>query len=177
MRTVLRCGKPVIIAAFFVILFNILMASALYMDSRPGAASTQPSTKGEGEAFYAAAAASAPSGGVSTLAATGPESNGPYEKVVNVVMQAGAVTDQSYSQFYPNVVTVVMGVNNTVTFPNQDTTAAHTVASYSVPPGASAFSSGVLKLGATYSVTFGVRGTYYYDCTECPWMTGVIVVK
>jgi len=168
--------SSVVIAACFVILFNILMVSALYVNTHQSQVQVQPSAKGVGEAFFVTGSTVTPSS-VNTPAVSGAGPNGPYSKVVNVNMQSGAMTDQSLSGFFPNVVTLVLGVNNTVTFTNQDETSVHTVASYAVPAGAAAFSSGALKLGASYTMTFSVRGTYYYGCTECPWMRGVVVVK
>jgi len=168
--------SSVVIAACFVILFNILMVSALYVNTHQPQAQVQPNAKGLGGAFFSSGTPSAPST-VNTLVASEAGPNGPYSKVVNVNMQSGALTDQSLSEFLPNVVTLVLGVNNTVTFTNQDTTGAHTVATYAVPAGATGFSSGVLKLGDSFTTTLSVRGTYYYGCTECPWMKGVIVVK
>ena len=168
--------SAVVAAASFVILFNILMISALYINSNQVQAQVQPSAKGVGEAFFTTGSTVTPSS-VSTLAVASAGPDGPYLKVVNINMQSGAMTDPSLSVFSPNVVTLVVGVNNTVTFTNQDETGIHTVASYAVPAGATSFSSGALKLGASYSLTLGVRGTYYFGCTECPWMKGVIVVK
>lgn len=169
--------KPAIAtAAAFVILFNILMVSALYVNSHQAQVQAQPSAKGEGEAFFSTGSTVTPSS-VNTLVVASAGPNGPYSKVVDINMQAGPVTDQSLSVLMPDVATLVVGVNNTVQFTNQDETSVHTVASYSVPAGATSFSSGALKLGASYSLTLSVRGTYYYGCTECPWMRGVIVVR
>ena len=166
----------VVTATALVVLFNVLMLSALYINSNQSTVQAQPSAKGIGEAFYVTGSSVNPSS-VNTLAASTAGPNGPYPKVVDINMQAGALTDQSLSVFSPNQVTLVLGVNNTVQFTNQDETGGHTVASYAVPAGASGFSTGLLKLGASYVMTFNVRGTYFYGCTECPWMKGVIVVK
>ena len=97
--------------------------------------------------------------------------------MVEVSILSGAVNDQSQSGFFPNVVTLVTGVNNTVMWSNLDIAQSHTIASYSVPAGAASFSSGVLGAGATYTHTFLVSGTYYYMCAQCPWMKGIIVVE
>jgi len=166
----------VVTATAIVVLFNILMLSALYINSNQTQAQVQPSVKGMGAAFFPTGSRVTPSS-VNTLVVSSAGPNGPYPKVVNVKMQSGAVSDETPSEFSPNVVTLVVGVNNTVTFTNQDETGTHTVASYVVPAGATPFTSGALKLGASYSLTLGVRGTYYYWCTECPWMRGAIVVK
>ena len=78
--------------------------------------------------------------------------------------------------FTPDNITVVLGVNNTVTWTNNDVS-IHTVTSSSVPSGASPFDSGFLDTGATFSYTFTTPGVYEYHCTIHPWMTGTVTVK
>lgn len=77
--------------------------------------------------------------------------------------------------YAPDNITLVIGVNNTVTWTNNDTV-AHTVTSTSVPSGASAFNSGNMAVGTTFTYTFTVPGTYQYTCAYHPWMTGTITV-
>lgn len=91
-----------------------------------------------------------------------------------IIMPAGAGNDQL--NFSPAKATVVVGVNNTVTWTNDDTV-GHTVQSEKIPSGAVPFSSPVLNTGQTFSVTFTVPGTYTYECTIHPaWMQASIVV-
>jgi len=71
--------------------------------------------------------------------------------------------------------TVVIGVNNSVTWTNDDS-AAHTVTSTSAPAG-TCLDSGNMGSGASYTYTFTVPGTYKYDCSYHSWMTGTAVVK
>lgn len=78
--------------------------------------------------------------------------------------------------YTPDNITVVVGVNNTVTWTNNDVS-IHTVTSTTVPPGASPFSSGFLDTGATFTYTFTTPGVYEYHCTIHPWMTGFVTVK
>ena len=78
--------------------------------------------------------------------------------------------------FTPDNITVVMGVNNTVTWTNNDAS-IHTVTSSTVPPGASPFDSGYLNTGATFTYTFTTPGVYEYHCTIHPWMTGFVIVR
>jgi plastocyanin len=74
--------------------------------------------------------------------------------------------------FTPEEITVVIGVNNTVTWTNDDLI-MHTVTSDS-----GLFDSGNLKTGASWSFTFNQPGTYSYHCSIHPWMLGVVnVVK
>ena len=78
--------------------------------------------------------------------------------------------------FQPASITVVIGVNNTVTWVDMDSI-QHTVASTAVPAGAQKFDSGILNQGQAFTWTFTVPGTYHYDCTIHPdWMKGTIRV-
>ncbi len=99
----------------------------------------------------------------------------PGAAAVNVSIPSGTGANESLN-FSPSSVTVVIGVNNTVTWTNNDV-AAHTVTSLSVPAGAQSFNDGSLAPGATFSMSFTVPGTYQYHCSIHPWMTGTIVVK
>lgn len=78
--------------------------------------------------------------------------------------------------FTPDNVTVIIGVNNTVTWTNDDAS-IHTVTSSTVPTGASPFDSGFLNAGATFTYTFTTPGVYEYHCTIHPWMTGFVTVR
>jgi len=72
--------------------------------------------------------------------------------------------------FHPATITVVIGVNNTVTWTNDDST-THTVTSDS-----SLFGSGDLAQHATYTHTFDQAGTYGYHCSIHPTMKGTVHV-
>lgn len=80
------------------------------------------------------------------------------------------------SGFRPGNVTVVIGMNNTVIWTNDDIS-PHTVTSVTVPSGAATFNSGIISAGGTWSMTFTVPGTYQYDCSLHLWMKGVVIVK
>ena len=91
-----------------------------------------------------------------------------------VIMPNGVGTNHSLN-FSPDNITVVIGVNNTVTWINSDTV-LHTVTSQSAPPGG-AFNSGNMNAGAKFTHTFTVPGTYTYDCVFHPvWMIGTVIV-
>lgn len=77
---------------------------------------------------------------------------------------------------YPVNITVVIGVNNTVQWRNDDDV-AHTVSSFIVPKGAQAFNSNLIEPGGTFSVSFAVPGLYRYTCIWHPWVAGQITVK
>ncbi|MDG6900613.1 MAG: cupredoxin domain-containing protein [Nitrososphaerota archaeon] len=88
-----------------------------------------------------------------------------------VSIAAGAGTDPSNKGFTPNSITVVIGVNNTVTWTNNDNS-PHTVTA-----DGGSFDSGNLAPGATFSFTFTTAGTYKYHCVYHPWMTATVVVR
>jgi plastocyanin len=88
----------------------------------------------------------------------------------------GSSKPASTQWFAPQNATVVIGVNNTLFWTNEDT-APHTVTSVTVPAGAASFNSGILASGGTYTLTLTVPGTYKYYCSLHDWMLGTIVVK
>ena len=72
--------------------------------------------------------------------------------------------------------TVTIGVNNTIEWINDDTS-AHTVTALIVPTGAAYFDSGLVNPGKTFTTTLTVPGTYKYACVWHNWLAGVIAVK
>ena len=72
--------------------------------------------------------------------------------------------------------TVVVGVNNTVKWVNNDKV-EHNVSSFLVPPGAATFDSDLIQPHDNYSVTLTVPGVYKYTCIWHPWLAGEITVK
>jgi plastocyanin len=98
----------------------------------------------------------------------------PSPVATSVEIPKGAGSGPSAAPGYaPDKITVVIGVNNTVTWTNDDTV-AHTVTSVS---GNGTVSSGNLAVGATYTFTFSSPGTYDYYCEYHAWMTGTVIVK
>jgi plastocyanin len=89
---------------------------------------------------------------------------------VAVTIVQGAGTNSSNKGFTPNTIHVVLGVNNTVVWTNDDFS-PHTVTSDS-----GLFDSSVLSQGQTFSYTFQAPGTYHYHCFIHPWMTATVVV-
>jgi len=73
--------------------------------------------------------------------------------------------------FEPPMITIVIGVNNTVIWKNEDTD-WHTAHS-NIPE----FNSGLIPPGGNFTHTFLRTGTYPYHCDPHPWMTGIIIVK
>jgi plastocyanin len=97
---------------------------------------------------------------------------------VAVSIPSGAASGAAAAPGYaPATINIVIGVNNTVMWTNDDG-APHTVTPSTVPAGASwSVGSGNLVAGASYSFTFTVPGTYTYACAYHSWMTGTVVVK
>lgn len=88
--------------------------------------------------------------------------------IVTIALNAGSSSNpKGYS---PDTIRVVIGVNNTVTWVNDDTV-DHTVTSLT-----GAFNSQVIPPGGTYTHTFASAGNYSYGCEFHPAMVGTVVV-
>jgi plastocyanin len=94
---------------------------------------------------------------------------------VPVSIYSGSANKNDPPGYTPDSITLVVGVNNTVTWTNNDSV-HHTVTTTSAPTGGS-FDSGNMNAGATCTHTFTVPGTYQYYCKYHAWMTGTIIVK
>jgi len=79
--------------------------------------------------------------------------------------------DTSSKGYSPDVIHVVIGVNNTVKWVNNDNS-IHTVTSGT----AGLFDSGNLNAGQSWTFTFKTPGTYQYHCIYHGWMTGTVIV-
>jgi plastocyanin len=117
---------------------------------------------------------SSPSGG-------GPPAGGGGTTIagVKIVIPTGVNLNHALN-FVPSTIRLVVGVNNTVTWVNQDTT-DHTATFTSVPSGVQApsVSANDIPPGTSFGpVTFTVPGTYQYHCQFHPgWMRGTIIVE
>ena len=94
---------------------------------------------------------------------------------VQVSIYSGSSNSANPPGYTPDSIILVVGVNNTVTWTNNDSV-HHTVTSTSAPTGG-AFNSGNMQPGVACTHTFTVPGTYQYDCVYHSWMTGTVVVK
>jgi plastocyanin len=109
---------------------------------------------------------------------TGASSKGPAPNGF-IVIAAGSSTTTSSSTshwpitFTPQNVTVVIGVNNTVQWTNDDT-ADHTVTYQGSP---AIFDSHIIPPKGTFVYQFTKPGVYPYICTLHSWMHGWITVK
>ena len=92
-----------------------------------------------------------------------------------IVIPKGIARNQS-ENYVPANVKVVVGVNNSVTWINQDNLSQHTVVTTVVPSGGSQVDL-ILGTNETYTVKFTVPGVYHYFCMWHPdWMKGTITV-
>ncbi len=88
---------------------------------------------------------------------------------VTIVLGASNPSNEQ-GHFTPSIITVVIGVNNTVTWINQDYS-VHTITS-----DQGNFNSGLLNSGDHWSYTFTTPGIYGYHCLIHPYMTGTVRV-
>ncbi len=79
------------------------------------------------------------------------------------------VSIQDFS-FNPSTVKVVIGVNDTIAWTNNDAV-AHTVTA-----NGGSFNSGTLEPGSSFTQTFTTPGTFAYHCMFHPFMTGTVIV-
>lgn len=108
---------------------------------------------------------------VSTSQTTTSSSASKSVSTVKVDIDKGAASNTQSAGYTPSIITVVIGVNNTVVWVNDDN-APHTVTSTN-----GAFNSGNMNPGDTFSFTFTTPGVYQYICTYHPWMKGTVIVK
>lgn len=73
-------------------------------------------------------------------------------------------------QFAPQNITVVLGVNSTVTW------VSHSISYDTVTGRGGSFGSGPIPPGGTFSHNFTAPGKYRYYCQYHPWMEGTVVV-
>jgi plastocyanin len=95
----------------------------------------------------------------------------PPNAVQVYIPYGGGENDDGATQYLPQVITIVIGVNSTVTWTNQDLIAHNIISTTGV------FYSGDLSSGQTYTFTFTEAGRYPYYCSYYPIMTGLVLVK
>jgi len=105
-----------------------------------------------------------------TTASTQTSSSTPTGSV-GVAINSGSALNTTSTYFSPSTITVVIGVNSTVIWTNDDS-AEHTVTATN-----NSFNSGYIQPGQSFTYTFTTPGTYTYYCTIHPWMKGTVIVK
>jgi len=124
----------------------------------------------------AGAGGSAGSASSTTSSTTASQSSAAPANGFAISILKGASSDQSSPGFGPDTATVVVGVNNTITWTNDDV-AAHTVTFTTVPSGAGTSNSDIMGPNGIFTQTLTVPGTYHYICSLHSWMKGTIIVK
>lgn len=89
---------------------------------------------------------------------------------IQVSIDPGSGTNVNLPGFTPTDLTVVIGVNNTVEWTNND------VMPHTVTARDGSFDSGNMNHGALYVYTFTKPGLYQYTCTYHGWMHGTVNV-
>ncbi len=93
---------------------------------------------------------------------------------VTIVLPNGVGANPNLN-YAPPTVTVIVGVNNTIKWVNQDSI-PHTVTSSTGTP--TSFDSRTMNQGDTFTVTLTTPGTYGYICQFHPgWMKGTVIVR
>ncbi len=98
------------------------------------------------------------------------------QSTVMVSETLGSGSPSGAPGYDPDRLIVVVGINNTITWTNDDVGHNHTVTSIIVPAGAAPFNSGNMVRNHTYTLTLTVPGLYRYGCSYHVWMTGTIDV-
>jgi plastocyanin len=88
---------------------------------------------------------------------------------VVVIITAGSSLNPRLG-FTPSLIKLVIGVNNTVIWKNEDSD-WHTAHS-NIPE----FDSKMIPPGASFTHTFQRSGSFPYHCDPHPWMTGLVIV-
>ena len=119
---------------------------------------------------------SASSSSASSSSSSSSSSSGASLNAIQVSMPAGAGNPTGAPGFSPSSLTLVIGVNNTVTWTNNDSPSHHDVASTSAPAGVAPIASPDMPPGSSFTYTFTVPGTYTIVCTYHFWMKMTVTV-
>ena len=90
--------------------------------------------------------------------------------IIQVSIDPSSGTNVNLPGYTPTDLTVVIGVNNTVEWTNND------IMPHTVTARDGSFDSGNMNHGATYVNTFTKPGVYQYTCTYHGWMHGTVNV-
>jgi plastocyanin len=124
--------------------------------------------QGTGGGTGSSSSATATHSGNATSSRTNSSSSG---SGVSAVILPGTSTNITSAGFNPRTITVVIGVNNTVTWKNMDN-ASHTVTAKD-----GSFDSGNLDSTKSFSHTFDTAGIFEIKCSYHSWMHETVIVK
>lgn len=153
------------VAVVLIVVVMVVAAGAAYLYGKPPTSTTEETiqTLQQSSTTYAA-------GAVSAVAASTTAVLGPNVVQVEIPLADAEPGTDGTNQFNPQVITLVIGVNNTVTWTNFDEWPHNILTT-------SGFSSPDLATGQSYTFTFTQVGTYYYICSYFPIMNGKVIVK
>jgi plastocyanin len=106
-------------------------------------------------------------------------------RVVTVVIPEGSSSESSeHNNFEPSVITVVIGVNNTVRWINEDTVPSTVLASSDGDPDflrateekRNSDNPFLMPNGDTFEYTFTKEGRFDYHSEPHPWKQGAVIV-
>lgn len=150
------------VSAALIVITIVIMGGAAYAYAATQVSGPQPPAPPVLSGSVTYAVVSPPSAAESTADAIPPGS------VQVVIPDSGAETD-GIAQFIPPSIRVVLGVNATVTWVNQDSIPHQVLTTYG-------FSSGDIAPWHAYTYTFTRAGVFMYFCPYFPLMSGVVVV-
>ncbi|MEM2237343.1 MAG: plastocyanin/azurin family copper-binding protein [Candidatus Caldarchaeum sp.] len=104
----------------------------------------------------------------------------PTTTTVTVVIRHGAYKGDPSLAYEPTHIKVVLKVNNTVVWVNEDIVlhdVTHEPCAYNEPGCIEKFRSKLLDKNESFTFTFDKVGTYRYRCSPHPWMRGTVVVE
>jgi plastocyanin len=95
---------------------------------------------------------------------------------ITILIPPGSENVAANKTYSPNIVKVVIGVNNTVRWVNQADIGNSVVAYINDQCCDKMFDSSYLKPGQSYEFTFTQLGTYHYHGEPHPWQLGTVIV-
>lgn len=165
-----RLGSWTSLAALIVVIV-IIVATGVYVLSGRGFLAPSPVTSASSSTTTGQPPVGPTTQSTSATANASSASGNPPPVIVKVSIAPGASTNNTSPGYSPVQITVVIGVNNTVAWTNNDR-AIHTVTAHD-----NSFDSGDLSPGQTYTHTFTQVGTFTYSCKYHSWMHGSVIVE
>lgn len=119
------------------------------------------------------------SGTISKLASRGflYHINASETNYTTVLIPPGSENPSTHNTYSPNVVTVVIGVNNTIRWVSQSDSAVNIIVpDMPLQQDGKSFGSDVIKPDGSYQFTFTEPGTFGYHGEPHPWQKGIVAV-
>jgi plastocyanin len=164
--------------AFFVMVLGVILLTAgLFKDGPPRSVRGRAlmgfsMSIAVGVVILAALSGFVQESAVAPLVESGVES----PRITEVRIVEGSYLPTQEENYSPKAVTVVLGVNNTIAWRNDDSI-PHTVTSDTGLFDSGAQYRNYMPTGATWKFTFSQTGEYPYHCIPHPWMKGTVIVK